>query len=145
MCNVYCRLVVPGEAALTVITQVYHFQHTFRANLINNLVTISYELYQAASFTFDVVTISHRNTITFLANKGSISQLSEGRQSVLCEHPVYFLVLWDELKSLYVLNTWVDLWMPRKSVKICPHIAATFNIYLLSHLIAENNVLFREK
>lgn len=69
MCNVYCRLVVPGEVDLTVITQVYNFQYTFRAKLINYLVTISYEVFQAASFKFDVVTTSHRNRITFLANK----------------------------------------------------------------------------
>lgn len=99
-----------GEADLTVITQVYHFQHIFRANLINNLVTISYGVYQAASFTFDVVTAFHRNRITFLANK-------VGRHlPIVCVEAKCFV--WTscllagkqgELKSLYVLNACVDL------------------------------------
>lgn len=55
MCSVYCRLIVLVEIDLTVITQVYHFQHTFRVNLINNLVISSYGVYQAALFTFDVL------------------------------------------------------------------------------------------
>lgn len=69
MCSVYCRLVLLVEIDLTVITQVYHFQHTFRANLLNNIVTSSYGVYQAALFTFDVATTFHRNRMVFLANK----------------------------------------------------------------------------
>lgn len=48
-------------------------------------------------------------------------------------------MFWDELKSLYMLSSSVDLGMLNRSAKIDLHAAAASNVDLLSPHVDENN------